>query len=89
MHFGRGVAPGGFGWVVPVWRGDRSFARVGVMAERHAPAHFARMLERVCEPLGRLDGIDGAAAPEDPAARPASPGPSATACWSSATRRAW
>ena len=52
VHFGRGLAPGGFGWVVPVWRGDRSFARVGVMAEQLAPAHFARMLERVASRWG-------------------------------------
>jgi len=47
LHFGRDVAPGGFAWAVPVWRGDRSFARVGVMAERNAPAYFDRMLDRV------------------------------------------
>ena len=52
VHFGRSLAPGGFGWVVPVWRGDRSFARVGVMAEQLAPAHFARLLERVASRWG-------------------------------------
>jgi geranylgeranyl reductase family protein len=47
VHFGREVAPGGFAWIVPVWRGDRSYARVGVMAETRAPEHFARMIDRV------------------------------------------
>ena len=55
VHFGRGVAPGGFGWVVPVWRGDRAFARVGVMAESRAPEHFAGMLDRVSERWGLED----------------------------------
>jgi hypothetical protein len=31
VHFGSEVAPRGFGWVVPVWRGGRSYARIGVM----------------------------------------------------------
>lgn len=52
VHFGRGLAPGGFGWVVPVWRGDRPYARVGVMAESRAPEHFACMLDRVAERWG-------------------------------------
>jgi len=55
VHFGRGVAPGGFGWVVPVWRGDRAFARVGVMAESRAPEHFAGMIDRVSERWGLED----------------------------------
>ena len=52
VHFGRGLAPGGFGWIVPVWRGDRPFARVGVMAESRAPEHFARMIDRVGDRWG-------------------------------------
>ena len=52
VHFGRGLAPGGFGWIVPVWRGDRAYARVGVMAESRAPEHFARMLDRVSDRWG-------------------------------------
>jgi len=52
VHFGRGLAPGGFGWIVPVWRGDRSYARVGVMVESRAPEHFARMLDRVSDRWG-------------------------------------
>ena len=56
VHFGREVAPGGFAWIVPVWRGDRAYARVGVMAESRAPEHFARMLDRVGERWG-LDEV--------------------------------
>jgi geranylgeranyl reductase family protein len=47
LHFGREVAPGGFAWAVPVWRGARGFVRIGVMAERDAPTYFCRMVERV------------------------------------------
>jgi digeranylgeranylglycerophospholipid reductase len=58
VHFGREVAPGGFGWVVPVWRGDRAYARVGVMAESRAPEHFVRMLDRVGERWGLDAGTE-------------------------------
>lgn len=47
VHFGSMVAPKGFGWVVPVWRGGRSYARIGVMAEGRSPAYFDRMVARV------------------------------------------
>jgi len=60
LHFGRAVAPGGFAWIVPVWRGDRPYARVGVMAETGASEHFARMVDRV----GDRWGLD--VAPEPP-----------------------
>jgi geranylgeranyl reductase family protein len=52
VHFGSEVAPRGFAWVVPVWRGDRSFARIGVMAEGQAPRFFRRMLDRVASRWG-------------------------------------
>jgi geranylgeranyl reductase family protein len=47
LHFGEEVAPKGFGWVVPVMRGSRICARVGVMCAEDAPAHFARLMDRV------------------------------------------
>jgi geranylgeranyl reductase family protein len=47
VHFGRHLAPGGFGWAVPVKRGDRSFVRVGVMCADDPGQHFARLLEQV------------------------------------------
>jgi digeranylgeranylglycerophospholipid reductase len=59
LHFGRGIAPGGFAWAVPVWRADRSYVRVGVMAERHAPLYFARMLERISARWGAPRETDG------------------------------
>jgi digeranylgeranylglycerophospholipid reductase len=46
VHFGRDVAPNGFAWLVPVRRGDRSFARVGLMCERDSAAYFKRFLDR-------------------------------------------
>ena len=52
MHFGSEIAPRGFAWVVPVWRGGESFARIGVMAEADAPKYFARMLARVASRWG-------------------------------------
>jgi geranylgeranyl reductase family protein len=52
VHFGSEVAPRGFAWVVPVWRGGQSFARIGVMAEAEAPTYFARMVDRVASRWG-------------------------------------
>lgn len=52
VHFGRYIAPGGFGWAVPVQRGDRAFVRVGVMCEDEAGRHFDRVLERVATRWG-------------------------------------
>jgi geranylgeranyl reductase family protein len=52
VHFGHQIAPRGFAWVVPVWRNGRSYARVGVMAERAAPHYFRRMLDRVASRWG-------------------------------------
>jgi digeranylgeranylglycerophospholipid reductase len=52
VHFGSEIAPRGFAWVVPVWRGGRSYARIGVMAEGQAPRYFERMLNRVASRWG-------------------------------------
>jgi digeranylgeranylglycerophospholipid reductase len=46
IHFGD-VAPKGFAWVVPVLRGDETFARVGLMCDRDARDHFDRFLARI------------------------------------------
>ncbi|HEY6508197.1 MAG TPA: lycopene cyclase family protein, partial [Vicinamibacterales bacterium] len=59
LHFGRDIAPGGFAWAVPAWRGDRCFVRVGVMAEQNAPDHFNRMLERVSKRWGIPPQVEG------------------------------
>jgi geranylgeranyl reductase family protein len=47
LHFGSYVAPKGFGWVVPIRRGGRSYARIGVMSEDRSPTYFDRMVARV------------------------------------------
>jgi digeranylgeranylglycerophospholipid reductase len=46
VHFGEAVAPRGFAWAVPVQR-ERPYVRVGVMCDRHADRHFARVLARI------------------------------------------
>jgi digeranylgeranylglycerophospholipid reductase len=55
VHFGRDVAPNGFAWVVPVHRGDRWFARVGLMCERDSASCFQRFFDRVSR-RWQLDG---------------------------------
>jgi geranylgeranyl reductase family protein len=47
VHFGESVAPGGFGWAVPVVRCGRSFVRVGVMCDKDASGYFRKMLHRL------------------------------------------
>jgi geranylgeranyl reductase family protein len=52
LHFGSAIAPKGFGWVVPVVRGTRHCARVGVMCDGDAPRFFQRVAERVGDRWG-------------------------------------
>ncbi len=40
VHFGRGIAPGGFAWIVPFSRADASFARIGLLCDRDAGSAF-------------------------------------------------
>lgn len=47
LHFGRGVAPGGFAWAVPVQRPDGPHVRVGVMATHAANGWYKSMLARL------------------------------------------
>jgi digeranylgeranylglycerophospholipid reductase len=47
VHFGNSVAPKGFAWAVPVTRGHRSFARIGLMCERDASEYFDQFLKRI------------------------------------------
>jgi flavin-dependent dehydrogenase len=49
LYFGSDLAPGGFAWVVPVFRGEREYARVGLMCESAAGAFFSRFLQRVAK----------------------------------------
>jgi len=50
------VAPKGFAWVVPVHRGDATFARVGLMCDRDARDHFERFLARI-GPRWQIDHV--------------------------------
>ena len=59
VHFGSEVAPSGFAWVVPVWRGRQSFARIGVMAEAQAPTYFMRLVDRVASRWGIEQPLEG------------------------------
>jgi geranylgeranyl reductase family protein len=52
VHFGSHVAPQGFGWVVPIRRGDRFYARIGVMSQDRSPTYFERLVARVGERWG-------------------------------------
>jgi digeranylgeranylglycerophospholipid reductase len=52
VHFGRRVAPGGFAWAVPVQRPGRSCARVGLMCDRDAGAHFRSFVASITKRWG-------------------------------------
>lgn len=58
VHFGSHIAPRGFGWVVPVRRGNRFHARIGVMSEDRSPTYFERMAARVAHRWG-FHVVDG------------------------------
>jgi geranylgeranyl reductase family protein len=47
VHFGNQLAPRGFAWAVPVVRGHRTFARIGLMCDRDARKHFEWFLGRI------------------------------------------
>jgi digeranylgeranylglycerophospholipid reductase len=55
VHFGRGVAPGGFAWIVPFERGGSTFARVGLFCDRDAGAHFRTFTENIRAAHGVTD----------------------------------
>jgi digeranylgeranylglycerophospholipid reductase len=52
VYFGRGVAPNGFAWAVPVERPSGRFARIGLMCDGDAADPFRRFLARVGERWG-------------------------------------
>jgi digeranylgeranylglycerophospholipid reductase len=52
VRFGREVAPGGFAWLVPFRRGDRSYARIGLMTESKSAERFAAFAAMLCERAG-------------------------------------
>jgi digeranylgeranylglycerophospholipid reductase len=47
LHFGGEIAPKGFGWVVPVVRGEQICVRIGVMCEHDELRYFHRLAGRV------------------------------------------
>jgi len=57
LYLGREVAPEGFGWTVPVMRGERPRMKVGVLARGHAERRLEGLLarpdvsERLASPL--------------------------------------
>jgi flavin-dependent dehydrogenase len=52
VRFGREVAPGGFGWLVPFRRAGVSCARIGLMSEDRAPERFESLLGTLCARAG-------------------------------------
>ena len=65
VHFGHGVAPRGFGWVVPVRRGAAALARIGLMCEGNAAQHFRSLVARVAGRWG-IDAVQGSGGPPEP-----------------------
>jgi digeranylgeranylglycerophospholipid reductase len=47
VHFGRDVAPGGFGWIVPFVRDGAPRARVGLLCDRDAGTAFRAFSDRI------------------------------------------
>jgi len=60
VTFGRQAAPGGFGWLVPLKRGDSWYARVGLMCSDDARRRFVRFATN----LAGAAGIDPEGVPE-------------------------
>jgi flavin-dependent dehydrogenase len=60
VRLGRQVAPDGFAWLVPVFRGSAPYARIGLMSATRARERFATFVAR----MGHLAGIDTASIPE-------------------------
>lgn len=74
VHFGAGVAPGGFAWVIPVRRPKGGFARVGVMCEHKAPERFREFLTSVSD-RWQIDAREVAGARPRPRMLPLTPIP--------------
>jgi len=52
VRFGREVAPAGFGWLVPLRRGEVPHARIGLMAESAGRSRFEALAARLCDEAG-------------------------------------
>jgi geranylgeranyl reductase family protein len=58
VYFGRAVAPRGFAWAVPVRRESGWYARVGLMCDADAGAHFDRFVSTIADRWGLdRDGV--------------------------------
>jgi digeranylgeranylglycerophospholipid reductase len=60
IQFGRDVAPAGFGWLVPLRRGETSYARIGLMSESRSRERF----QTLATGLAQRVGVDPAEFPE-------------------------
>jgi geranylgeranyl reductase family protein len=58
VHFGNDIAPKGFAWMVPVQRGDRACARIGLMCEHDAAGHFRRFFARAAARWGLTGDLE-------------------------------
>ncbi|MBI2524601.1 MAG: NAD(P)/FAD-dependent oxidoreductase [Candidatus Rokubacteria bacterium] len=58
IYLGKRVAPGGFGWLVPIQRGERSYLKAGVLLRGDARAHLRRLLAQPSI-AARLKGVPG------------------------------
>jgi geranylgeranyl reductase family protein len=52
VRFGREVAPGGFGWLVPLRRAEQPFSRIGLMSQTRGRERFETFLRALCEHAG-------------------------------------
>ena len=58
VRFGRKIAPGSFAWLVPFWRGEQYYARIGVSATEPAAPYLQRQLEALVR-SGQVKGEVG------------------------------
>ncbi|HEY6357357.1 MAG TPA: NAD(P)/FAD-dependent oxidoreductase, partial [Vicinamibacterales bacterium] len=52
IQLGRGAAPGGFGWLVPLRRGESTCARIGLMSETRSRERFRAFLGALASRAG-------------------------------------
>ncbi|MBI4445039.1 MAG: NAD(P)/FAD-dependent oxidoreductase [Acidobacteria bacterium] len=57
LHFGRQVAPRGFAWSVPVYRGNANYSRFGLMCQGRSLYYFNNFISRLRPRLGIADPL--------------------------------
>lgn len=57
VHFGRDLAPNGFGWVVPFDRAGEPYARIGLMCATRASERFERLFAHVSRAHGSAGAV--------------------------------